>query len=31
MDRPDKLYWKWDNAITPKRCKEIINSAKGTF
>jgi len=31
MDRPDTLYWKWDNAITPKRCKEIIKSAKGTF
>lgn len=25
------LYWRWDNVITPKRCKEIIKSAKGTF
>ena len=27
----DTLYWKWNNAITPERCKEIIKSAKGTF
>ena len=25
------LYWKWDNAITPERCKEIIDSAKNSF
>ena len=25
------LYWKWDNALKPKRCKEIIDSAGDTF
>ena len=25
------LYWKWDNAITPERCQEIIDSAKNSF
>jgi PKHD-type hydroxylase len=25
------LYWKWDNAITPERCQEIIDSAGDTF
>ena len=25
------LYWKWDKAIKPKRCKEIIDSAGDTF
>ena len=25
------LYWKWDNAITPERCKEIIDSAGDSF
>ena len=25
------LYWKWDKAIKPKRCKEIIQSAGDTF
>jgi PKHD-type hydroxylase len=25
------LYWKWDNEITPERCKEIIDSAGDKF
>ena len=25
------LYWKWDNALTPERCQEIIDSASDTF
>jgi len=25
------LYWKWENAITPERCQEIIDSAGDTF
>ena len=25
------LYWKWDNAITPERCQEIIDSAGDKF
>ena len=25
------LYWKWDKAITPERCQEIIDSAGDTF
>ena len=25
------LYWKWDNAISPERCKEIVESAGDSF
>ena len=27
----NSLYWKWDNAIAPERCQEIIDSAGDSF
>ena len=27
----DIVYWKWNNKVSPERCKEIIDSAGDNF